>query len=79
MLFGFHSFELFWIVIGFCSIGHLLTDAVVCLVSRDTGFDVSWWLQEGGGACAHGFKIRRRLSPDVCSCCVSRNASVSVA
>ena len=31
----------------------------------------------GVGVCAHGL-TRRRLLPDVCSCCVSRNASVSV-
>ena len=36
------------------------------------------WL--GGCACARARGlIRRRLLPDVCSCCVSRNASVSVA
>ena len=29
------------------------------------------------GACARGL-IRRRLLPDICSCCVSRNAPVSV-
>ena len=33
---------------------------------------------EGAGACVRGL-IRRRLLPDVCICCVSRNASVSVA
>ena len=32
----------------------------------------------GRGACARGLR-RRRLLPDVCSCCVSRNASVSMA
>ena len=34
------------------------------------------WL--GGGGCARGL-IRRRLLPDVCSCCVSRSASVRMA
>ena len=36
------------------------------------------WGRRGRGACARGL-IRTCLLPDACSCCVSRNVSVSVA
>ena len=41
---------------------------------------MAWWGGVGGGGAACALElIRRRLLLDVCSCCVSRNASVSVA
>ena len=51
----------------------LLPNALVCLVSEAQGLS-----RLGGGPCARGL-ICRRLLPDVCSCCVSWNVSVSVA
>ena len=68
----------FWIFIGSRCIDQLLPDALVSLVSRDTGVEVgrggTGW--QGGSACACGL-TRKRLLPDICSCCVPRMLSVS--
>ena len=63
--------------VGSCCIDHLLSDALVCLVSRDTVVEVARLGWGGADAYASGL-ICRRILPDICSCCVCRNASVTV-
>ena len=67
-----------WINLNFCTCMHSCcisnhpSNALVCLVSRDTGVEVA--------RCFLCFSPFNELFlPDVGRCCVSRNASVSVA
>lgn len=59
-----------WVLVGSCRISNFLSDAFVCMVSRDTDDDLA--------ALANQL-IRRRLLPAVCGDCVSRKVLVSVA
>ena len=77
----FHSFRLLWLFVDSCCVGNFLPDALVCLVSGDTGSEVA----RGDGerererdACARELTSIDLIAAEVCSHYVSRVAALNV-